>query len=135
MKRYALRFTEGQFKGEWIGSNGCPSKTHPKLYTKKGMAEKRAKYINDTDLWDKKHGWQTLGVVTFHLVEEDQLPVKVDIWEYERGWGSKVDSTKNFATVGGADAYVKDYNETHNPPVKSLNDVSDWYMVAKRRGT
>ena len=118
MKRYALRYVSGPFKGLWQGSMGSwhKSPSTPKLYTKRGMAEKYRKVDQE--------------IVTFVLVEQDQLPIKVDIWEHERGWGAKIDSTRGFLTVKEADQYCYDYNKRHNPPVER---VPDWYMVALRR--
>lgn len=50
---------------------------------------------------------------------------KVHIMEYERGWGSRVDETKEFDTRELADAFIREYNEDNNLP-----EAPDWYMVA-----
>ncbi len=117
MKRYALKYVSGPHKGKWQGSMGPwhRSSTSPKLYTKKGMAEKYCVFEQE--------------VVTFHLVEEDQLPIKVAIIESERGWGAKVDQIRKFATVGEADAFVKEYNSGNTG-----ESAPDWYMYAERMG-
>ena len=49
----------------------------------------------------------------------------VDIIESERGWGSKVDETKEFTDYDEAKAFVKRYNADNNLP-----EVPDWYMYA-----
>jgi len=54
------------------------------------------------------------------------IPTKVVIIESERGWGQKVDEVKEFPTLQDAEAFVKQYNDQHNPP----GPVPDWYMVA-----
>ena len=52
----------------------------------------------------------------------------VDVMEYERGWGSRVDETKSFATKDEADKFVNEFNS------KNTDDhVPDWYMVAVHR--
>lgn len=60
------------------------------------------------------------------------MKYKAFIVEYERGWGSKVDETKEFETKEERDTFVREYNEKHNPPVASLSQVPDWYMVAQK---
>ena len=52
----------------------------------------------------------------------------VDVYEYERGWGSKVDFTKEFTSLKRAENYVKKFNADNTSLV-----VPDWYMVAKLR--
>jgi hypothetical protein len=49
----------------------------------------------------------------------------VDIVESERGWGSKVDGTRDFETEDEANEFVKEYNSKNNLP-----QVPDWYMYA-----
>ena len=137
MKRYVLKFVKGPNEGKFVGNNHTLagrvsiSKRDPKLFTSRSAVTKHLWTI--AALYKKPKTVEQLKVVPLWLVGEDQLPIKVDIWEHERGWGSKVDSTKSFVTVEEADAYVKGYNEKYNPPVDSLSDVPDWYMVAKRR--
>jgi len=51
--------------------------------------------------------------------------IKVEIREYERGWGNKVDAVKEFDTLEEAQEFCKDFN--------SVNDseyAPDWYMAA-----
>lgn len=51
---------------------------------------------------------------------------RVDIKEYERGWGSRVDETLYFDNEAEAKQYAEDYNRKHNPP----GPAPDWYMIA-----
>lgn len=62
-------------------------------------------------------------------VVKKQPPVVVEIIESERGWGSKVDSTKNFPTREQAEAFCNEYNKGNTESV-----TPDWYMVARIRG-
>ena len=50
----------------------------------------------------------------------------VDIIESERGWGQKIDETKEFATIDEARQFVTDYNNKYN----TATEVPDWYMYA-----
>jgi hypothetical protein len=53
------------------------------------------------------------------------LMFKVEILEYERGWGSKVDEIKYFDNEPEAKNFVNDFNS------KNTDEVTpDWYMVA-----
>jgi len=52
---------------------------------------------------------------------------KVYIMEYERGWGSSLDSTKEFDTIEEADEFVEKYNSKN-----TATEVPDWYMVAQK---
>lgn len=52
--------------------------------------------------------------------------VKVAIWEYERGWGSRIDEVKEFGTKEEAEQYVLEFNSSNTAEV-----VPDWYMVAE----
>ena len=52
----------------------------------------------------------------------------VDIWEYERGWGSRIDETKEFQTMEAAEDFIKEFNAENTELT-----VPDWYMVAKLR--
>ena len=54
---------------------------------------------------------------------------RVDIVEYERGWGSKIDETLYFDNEAEALEYARAFNATNDCPV-----VPDWYMVADYRG-
>jgi hypothetical protein len=56
------------------------------------------------------------------------MSVKVDIWESERGWGQRLDETKEFETIEQAKAFCDGFNADNNQPT-----VPDWYMVAKIR--
>ena len=49
------------------------------------------------------------------------------VWESERGWGSKVDSVREFKTEKGRDNFIKKFNARNNEPV-----VPDWYMYAEK---
>lgn len=51
---------------------------------------------------------------------------KVQIVEYERGWGSKVDEELYFDDQQEAKQYVIDYNNKYN----NKPTVPDWYMKA-----
>jgi hypothetical protein len=60
-----------------------------------------------------------------------QRPVgyRVDLIEYERGWGSKIDDTLYFDNEEEAREYVKKFNAKNTEKV-----VPDWYMIADYRG-
>ena len=60
-----------------------------------------------------------------------QRPVgyRVDLIEYERGWGSKIDETLYFDNEEEAREYVKKFNARN-----TATSVPDWYMVADYRG-
>lgn len=53
----------------------------------------------------------------------------VCIYEYERGWGSRLDGSRLFATKPEALAYVDEFNSKNTDTV-----VPDWYMVAEYVG-
>jgi len=55
---------------------------------------------------------------------------RVDIVEYERGWGSKIDDTIYFDSEQEAKDYATEYNQTYNTDT----EAPDWYMVAKYIG-
>lgn len=61
-------------------------------------------------------------------MHKEQLPqrVRVRVWEYERGWGSRLDDTLYFDTKEEAEAYCKDFNKDNTAAV-----APDWYMVAR----
>ena len=50
---------------------------------------------------------------------------KVYIIESERGWGQRVDETREFDTKELAIAFCEDYNKDN-----TLNVTPDWYMKA-----
>lgn len=60
-----------------------------------------------------------------------QRPVgyRVDLIEYERGWGSKIDETLYFDNEEEAREYVKKFNARN-----TATTVPDWYMIAEYRG-
>jgi hypothetical protein len=49
------------------------------------------------------------------------------VWESERGWGRKVDETREFKTEGARDKFIEKFNSKNNEPV-----APDWYMFAER---
>lgn len=50
----------------------------------------------------------------------------VNIMEYERGWGSRLDEQKLFGNdKAAAEAFVKEYNKD----IKG--SAPDWYMIAQ----
>jgi hypothetical protein len=51
---------------------------------------------------------------------------KVNIWEYERGWGSKIDEVKEFDDKEAAINFVIGFNSKNNEET-----VPDWYMIAR----
>lgn len=55
---------------------------------------------------------------------------RVDIVEYERGWGSRVDETLYFDNEQEAKKYADSYNKKYNTEAV----VPDWYMVAQYIG-
>lgn len=63
---------------------------------------------------------------SFIKPEESNKPFVVDVWEYEAGWGSKVDFMRGFDTKEEGDAYVKEFNSKN-----TAKEVPDWYMVAR----
>ena len=54
---------------------------------------------------------------------------KVYLMEYERGWGSKVDEVKEFATLVEAKEFAKNFNSKNTEA-----SAPDWYMVAEVEG-
>lgn len=55
---------------------------------------------------------------------------KVQILEYERGWGSKIDEEIFFDNELEAIQWVVDYNKKYN----TATSAPDWYMVAHYAG-
>lgn len=55
---------------------------------------------------------------------------RVDLIEYERGWGSKIDETIYFDNEAEARQYCKDFNAKN-----TATTVPDWYMIADYRGS
>lgn len=54
---------------------------------------------------------------------------RVDLIEFERGWGSKVDDTIYFDNEEEALRYCENFNARNCD-----NEVPDWYMIADYRG-
>ena len=54
---------------------------------------------------------------------------RVDLIEYERGWGSKIDETLYFDNEAEAREYVREFNSKN-----TATEVPDWYMIADYRG-
>ena len=54
---------------------------------------------------------------------------RVDIMEYERGWGSKVDETIYFDNEEEAREHVRNFNAQN-----TSETTPDWYMVAEYCG-
>lgn len=59
------------------------------------------------------------------------MKYKAVILESEAGWGSRIDETKEFDTKQERDAFVKEYNDKYNPPLKPGERVPSWYMIAQ----
>lgn len=54
------------------------------------------------------------------------IAVRVAVWEYERGWGSKIDDYMVCLSVEDANAFKKEFNEQNDEKM-----APDWYMVAQ----
>ena len=54
---------------------------------------------------------------------------KVEVMEYERGWGSRCDEIKYFDSEESAKAFCADFNKEN-----TATTVPDWYMVANYCG-
>lgn len=52
--------------------------------------------------------------------------VSVEIVEYERGWGSRVDEVRKFETRAAAEKFCASYNADNKEA-----SAPDWYMVAR----
>ena len=48
---------------------------------------------------------------------------RVDLVEYERGWGSKIDDKKYFDSEESAKQYCRDYNSVNNSPTVFLTGI------------
>jgi hypothetical protein len=57
------------------------------------------------------------------------IAYRVDIIEYERGWGSKVDEVIYFDNKAEAVKYCEDFNAKNTDLL-----APEWYMVAEYRG-
>jgi hypothetical protein len=51
---------------------------------------------------------------------------EVHIIESEKGWGQKIDETKEFDTQEQADEFIRQYNSKNTAEV-----TPDWYMYAE----
>lgn len=60
---------------------------------------------------------------------EKPTAYRVDLIEYERGWGSKVDEVLYFDNKDEAVKYCEDFNAKN-----TADTVPDWYMIAEYRG-
>ena len=60
---------------------------------------------------------------------EKPTAFRVDLIEYERGWGSKIDETLYFDNEAEAREYVSTFNSKN-----TAKEVPDWYMIAKYCG-
>jgi hypothetical protein len=60
-----------------------------------------------------------------------QIPIayRVDLIEYERGWGSRIDETLYFDNEAEARKYCEDFNAKNTEKT-----VPDWYMIAEYKG-
>lgn len=63
-------------------------------------------------------------------VKLNQNVFKVQLTEYERGWGQKPWDTIYFDNAEEARKYAEDYNKTHN----NEPSAPDWYVVARYEG-
>lgn len=50
---------------------------------------------------------------------------RVDVYEYESGWGSRLDFQRDFDEKPEAEQYVTEFNSKNDK-----SEVPDWYMVA-----
>lgn len=53
------------------------------------------------------------------------MKFKVNIWESERGWGTRLDETKVFDSADEAYKFVENFNAENDK-----DTVPDWYMYA-----
>jgi len=60
---------------------------------------------------------------------EKPTAFRVDLIEYERGWGSKIDETLYFDNEVEAREYVSTFNSKN-----TAKEVPDWYMIAEYCG-
>ena len=61
---------------------------------------------------------------------EKPTAFRVDLIEYERGWGSKIDETLYFDNEAEARKYAADFNAKN-----TSTTVPYWYMTADYRGS
>lgn len=55
------------------------------------------------------------------------MPFKAVIWEFERGWGSRIDEVRCFETKQERDDFITEFNSRN-----TASTVPDWYMVAEK---
>lgn len=90
------------------------------------------KYYKFKDWYLQEPQWRvfkTLKSVTKKLKElgvDMPLKIVVDIYEYERGFGKRLDGVKEFETPSEAAAFVEKFNADNNK-----KEVPDWYMKAE----
>lgn len=51
---------------------------------------------------------------------------RVELMEYERGWGSRIDERKYFDNIDEAVSYIEQFNSTNTEKT-----APDWYMIAQ----
>lgn len=59
-------------------------------------------------------------------IPEPAKTFRVDIFEYERGWGSKIDEQLWFDNQPEAVEYINNFNSRN-----TADSAPDWYMVAR----
>lgn len=52
--------------------------------------------------------------------------IKVQLWEFERDWGSRLDETREFDSKEEAQTFLNEFNAKN-----TSEHVPDWYMIAK----
>ena len=52
--------------------------------------------------------------------------IEIPVYEYERGWGSKIDDHMICLSSEDKDNFIKGFNSDNDKP-----QVPDWYMIAK----
>lgn len=63
-------------------------------------------------------------------VKNPKALFKVELTEYERGWGQKPWEDKFFDNETEARKWADDYNNEHN----NKSEVPDWYVMARYVG-
>lgn len=58
---------------------------------------------------------------------ETTFKFKVQIREFERGWGNKIDEIKEFNTAEEANTFITEFNSNNTE-----DTVPDWYMQASK---
>lgn len=52
---------------------------------------------------------------------------RVNVWESEKGWGSRIDERIDYPTPEEAKAFVTEFNNSRTSPP----ETKDWYMWAE----